>query len=297
MDLEDIKINPADQELLHTVTAGKNGENFNGNYFMRMLLGIPVLMSFIFLLGESAARADIKFGIASEPNPPFSSKSASGEWLGWEIDLMNTVCAQLNEKCELVAVAWDGLIPSLTSKKIDVIWSSMAITAERNKVINFTDMYYDTSTVIVGAKDGDMDISPRHLGGATIGVQTASTHEKYVKKHFVAGSEIKIYPTQDDAYSDLAAGRLDYVQSDGSTLDAFLKTDQGRACCEFKGVVPADPEILGQGVGGGVRKEDFVLKDKLNKAIGMLSATGKIEEITTKYPGLRQQIILPPQVP
>ena len=105
------------------------------------------------LLGVGNACAELKFGIAAEPYPPFESKSASGEWVGWEIDLMNAVCKQLKEKCEIVEVAWDGIIPALTSKQIDVIWSSMAITAERQKVIDFTDKYYRTPTVIIGAKE------------------------------------------------------------------------------------------------------------------------------------------------
>src|SRR5215213_10758475 len=79
------------------------------------------------------AYADLKFGVAAEPYSPFTSKDASGKWVGWEIDLMNAVCAKMNEKCELVEVAWDGIIPALTSKQIDVIWSSMSITGDRKK--------------------------------------------------------------------------------------------------------------------------------------------------------------------
>ncbi len=229
------------------------------------------------------AMADIKFGVAAEPYQPFTSKDASGTWVGWEIDLMNAVCAQMNEKCELVEVAWDGIIPALTSKQIDVIWSSMSITAERKQTIDFTNMYYDTPAWVIGAKTGDLDITPDHLKGKTIGVQVSTTHERYVQKHFVAtGAELKSYATQDEANNDLAAGRLDYVQADGSALDAFLKTDQGVACCEFKAQAPEDKEILGEGAGGGIRKEDTALKDKINAALSELAKAGKIEEITNK---------------
>ena len=55
-----------------------------------------------------------------------------------------------------------------------------------------------------------------------------------------------------------------------------LSTDQGMACCEMKGNVPHDDEILGQGVGGGIRKEDTALKDKINAAIAELAKTGEI---------------------
>jgi polar amino acid transport system substrate-binding protein len=239
------------------------------------------------------AKADIKFGVAAEPYPPFSSKDASGTWVGWEIDLMNAVCAEMKEKCELVEVSWDGIIPALTSKQIDVIWSSMTITDERKKTIDFTNMYYNTPTVIIGSKDGDKDITPEHLAGKTIGVQVSTIHQNYVEKYFGPKSTIKTYQTQDEANQDLAAGRLDYIQADAQALDAFLKTEQGAACCELKGQVPDDPVILGIGAGGGVRKEDTALKDKLNGAISALAKAGEFDKITAKYPELVGKMITP----
>jgi polar amino acid transport system substrate-binding protein len=63
--------------------------------------------------------------------PPFAWKDATGEWAGWEVDLMNAVCRQLKEKCSIVEVAFEGMIPLLNGHFIDVIWSTMSITDER----------------------------------------------------------------------------------------------------------------------------------------------------------------------
>lgn len=247
----------------------------------------------MFGFAAHAQAEGIKFGVAAEPYPPFTSKDASGTWVGWEVDLMNAVCKQMNEKCELVEVAWDGIIPALTSKQIDVIWSSMSITDERKKTIDFTDMYYNPAAAIIGPKNGDLDISPEHLKGKTIGVQVSTTHANYVDKYFGATSTVKTYQTQDEANQDLAAGRLDYVQADGLALVAFLKTEQGMACCEMKATVPPDSSILGFGVGGGTRKEDTALKDKLNAAIHALAAGGEIDKITANYPELQGGLVTP----
>jgi polar amino acid transport system substrate-binding protein len=257
----------------------------------RLMLAVAAVA----LCGFAAeARADLKFGVAAEPYAPFTSKDASGKWVGWEIDLMDAVCAKMNEKCELVEVAWDGIIPALTAKQIDIIWSSMSITAERKKQIEFTTMYYDTPSAVIGAKNGDADITPAHLSGKTLGVQVATTHQRYAEKYFAAaGATVKNYQTQDEANNDLAAGRLDYVQADASALDDFLKTDQGAACCEMKGQVPEDTEILGEGVGGGLRKEDTELKAKLDAAITELAKAGEIQKITDKYEKLKGKIIIP----
>jgi len=246
------------------------------------------------MASAAPAMADLKFGVAAEPYPPFTSKDPSGKWVGWEIDLMDAVCAELKEKCEVVEVAWDGIIPALQAKQFDLIWSSMSITGERKKTIDFSAMYYDTPTVIIGNKDGDMDITPAHLSGKTIGVQVSTIHQRYIEKHYgSAGATVKTYQTQDEANQDLAAGRLDYIQADGAALDAFLKTDQGKACCELKGQVAPDAEILGEGVGAGIRKGDTELKAKIDAAIAALAKNGTFVKITEKYPELKPQIILP----
>lgn len=259
--------------------------------FTRRMAAIAVSLTALAFAGP--AYADLKIGVAAEPYPPFTSKDASGKWVGWEVDLLDAVCAEIKEKCDIVEVAWDGIIPALTSKQIDVIWSSMSITAERKQTINFSNMYYNTPTVIIGAKSDDKDITPDHLKGKVIGVQVSTIHEKYVQKYFGAGSTVKTYSTQDEANNDLAAGRLDYVQADGSALDAFLKTEQGAACCEMKGQVPDDKEILGEGVGAGLRKEDTAVADKINAAIAALAAAKKFDEITAKYPELVGKMITP----
>lgn len=249
------------------------------------------------LFAAAPAMADIKFGVAAEPYPPFTSKDATGKWVGWEIDLMDAVCAELKEKCEVVDVAWDGIIPALTGKQIDVIWSSMLITDKRKQTIDFTRMYYDTPPAIIGPKNGDLDHSIEHLKGKTVGVQVSTGHERYTQKYLVPGGvEMKTYATQDEANNDLAAGRVDYVIANSSALYDYLDTDQGKQCCELKGIIEKpkdDPGIYGEGVGGGVRKEDTALKEKLNAAIGALAKAGKFEEITAKYPQLVGKMTLP----
>jgi polar amino acid transport system substrate-binding protein len=252
---------------------------------MKKLVKIAAAAALAVVAGVASANAaPIRFGMAPEPYPPFASKDASGKWVGWEIDLMDAVCKAMNAECKIVETSWDGIIPALQAKQIDVIWSSMSITNERKKVIDFTDKYYNTPTAIIGPKDEKFGVSPEDLKGKTIGVQVSTVHQNYVEKHFVpAGAKVKTYQTQDEANQDLAAGRVDAVQADSIALGAFLATDQGKACCDSKGNVPEDLEILGPGVGGGVRKEDTALREKLNAAIKKVRESGEYDKITKKY--------------
>ncbi|TJV46123.1 MAG: transporter substrate-binding domain-containing protein [Mesorhizobium sp.] len=228
-------------------------------------------------LAESA-----KIGWSPDPYPPFVELDAADNWKGWEVEFAQAVCKEAKLDCSVVTVTWEGIIPALTSKKIDLIIGSMSITPERMKTIDFTDKYYNTATGVIGRKEDKFAATPEGLAGKIIGVQVSTVHEAYASKHFTKAAEIKIYQTQDEAYQDLAAGRIDAVQADGVTLDTYLKSEAG-ACCELKGYVAEDAEVLGPGVGIGIRKGEPALKEKLNAAIKSIRANGTYAAITKKY--------------
>ncbi|MGQ3212288.1 MAG: transporter substrate-binding domain-containing protein [Shinella sp.] len=232
---------------------------------------------------SGAAAQQVRVGFAAEPYPPFTSPDASGNWQGWEVDFMKAICAEAKLDCVVTPVAWDGIIPALTTNKIDMIIGSMSITAERLQTIDFSDKYYNSPPGIIGAKDTKFDATPEGLAGKTLGVQVATIHQVYANKYFApAGVTVKEYQTQDEANNDLAAGRIDAVQADSIALTDFTKTEQG-ACCDLKGTVKDDPEILGLGVGVGLRKGETELKDKINAAIKAIRANGTYDTFSKKY--------------
>jgi polar amino acid transport system substrate-binding protein len=233
---------------------------------------------------SGAAAQQVRVGFAAEPYPPFTSPDASGNWQGWEVDFMKAICAEAKLDCVVTPVAWDGIIPALTTNKIDMIIGSMSITAERQQTIDFSDKYYNSPPGIIGAKDAKFDATPEGLAGKTLGVQVATIHQVYANKYFAsAGATVKEYQTQDEANNDLASGRIDAVQADSIALGDFLKTEQGSACCDMKGAVKDDPEILGLGVGVGLRKGETELKDKINAAIKAIRENGTYDTFSKKY--------------
>lgn len=235
-------------------------------------------------LAAPAVAQTVKVGIAAEPYPPFASPDASGSWVGWEVDLIGAVCEAAALDCEITPVAWDGIIPSLTSGQIDAIMASMSITEERSKTIDFSDKYYNTPTVIIGPKGETMTPDAMGLAGKILGVQVATVHEAYAQKHFAgSAAEIKIYQTQDEANQDLVAGRIDATQADSIALEDFLKSAEGMACCEVKGAVADDEEVLGLGVGVGLRKGEDALKAKFNEGIAKVLADGTYDRISAPY--------------
>lgn len=236
------------------------------------------------MLGTAAMANPVKVGIAAEPYPPFASPDASGNWVGWEVDMINAVCAAAEMECVITPVAWDGIIPALTAGQIDAIMASMSITEERMQTIDFSDKYYDTPTVVAGPQGLEMTATPEGLAGKILGVQVSTIHETYAQKHFAGtAAEIKVYQTQDEANQDLVAGRIDATQADSIALDDFLKSEAGMACCESKGAVANDTDVLGLGVGVGLRKGDDALKAQFNAGIAKVLQDGTYDEISKPY--------------
>jgi polar amino acid transport system substrate-binding protein len=229
-----------------------------------------------------AAAQEVKVGIAAEPYPPFASLDSSGEWSGWEIDIINAVCEAAEMDCVITPVAWDGIIPSLTGQQIDAIMASMSITEERLNTIDFSDPYYNTPAVIVADKSMEIEPTAESLSGKILGVQAATIHQAYANEHFADAAEIRVYQTQDEANQDLFAGRVDAIQADSIAMSDFVNSDAG-ACCEIKGNVENDEAILGKGVGVGLRKGDDDLREKFNAGIAAILADGTHAEITSRY--------------
>ena len=215
--------------------------------------------------------------------PPFESIDSSGKFVGFDIEILNAICDELKVKCEFINQDFDGIIPALVAGKFDVINSSISITEERKKTIDFTDKYYNTPPAIVARKDaGIKGIGVDDLAGKAIGVQSSTTHANYAQKTYTK-SDVKLYPSADQFKLDLVNGRLDAVNDDVMVLEDWLKSKEGAECCVLVGTIKPVPEIHGVGAGFGVRKEDTDLRDMLNKGIAAIRASGKYKEINDKY--------------
>ncbi len=238
-----------------------------------------IAAALLYVAITGAYAGPIRVSLAAEPYPPFASKTADGQWAGFEVDLAKAVCQAAKLDCEIVQTAWDGIIPALNSGKIDVIWASMGITPERSQQIAFTIPYYTTPAHFIGAKGDSFDFSPAGLKGKIVGVQTSTIYVDYLARAY-PDVAVKTYATQDAANTDLVAGRIDLGLADSIALADFLKGRDG-ACCEVKNV-PKDP-IFEAGIAGGLRKSDIDLKAKLDAGITAVYKSGEFDKLAKRY--------------
>ncbi|MEO0386703.1 MAG: transporter substrate-binding domain-containing protein [Pseudomonadota bacterium] len=228
-------------------------------------------------VATSAMAADINICVEGA-YPPFSFTTEAGTVEGFDIDVANALCTEMGKECALVKTDWDGIIPALLERKCDAIIASMSITEERKQVIDFSSKYYNTPPRFVGPEGMTVD----GLDRKTVGVQRGTIHQDFMEGEF-PNVALKLYGTQDEAYLDLAAGRVDAIMADSiATLFGFLQTDQG-AGYAFFGPDYTMPKYHGVGVGVGVRQGEEDLRNAFSHAIGVIRGNGVYDEINAAY--------------
>lgn len=222
--------------------------------------------------------------VAIDPTyEPFTFKTGDGKPTGFDVDIANALCEQIKRKCEFVEQVWDSMIPGLNAKKYDVIISSMSITDDRLKEVDFTDKYYNTPSRIVLKKSVKFtDIAS--IKGKKIGVLKGSTQEKYAMGELkTAGVVVNSYEAQDQVYLDIKSGRLDGTVADYLEVSGgFLSKPEG-ANYTLVGPDLKDPKYFGYGAGIALRKGEDKLKGELNEAIKAIRASGTYKTLNDKY--------------
>ncbi|MEM9222271.1 MAG: ABC transporter substrate-binding protein, partial [Pseudomonadota bacterium] len=214
--------------------------------------------------------------------PPFNFFDADNNLIGFDVDIAKALCAEMNAECTFVAQDWDGIIPALRANKFDAIIASMSITPERDKVVDFSNKYYNTPPAIAVPKDSDLaEATAESLDGMVLGAQSATTHANYAEKYF-GESDLRRYGSPEEYKLDLASGRIDAAIDDVVVLSEWLETEDG-ACCKILTTLTPDIEINGPGAGIAIREGETELRDKFNAAIDAIRANGTYDTIRAKY--------------
>lgn len=208
---------------------------------------------------------------------PFEFVDSSNKIQGFDIDLANAMCKQMQATCTFTNQSFDSLIPSLKFRRIDAVISGMDITAERLKQVSFTNAYYDNSAIFFAQKGKFTDLAS--LKGKRVGIQNGTTHQKYLlDKH----PEITAVPydSYQNAVLDLKNGRVDAVFGDTAVVQEFLKQNPGLATVGSK---ITDQSYFGNGLGIAVRQNNTELLGKMNDALAKVRQDGTYKALYTKW--------------
>ena len=277
------------------------------NILKKLSLGLLMTL----FLSISANADKVRIGTEGA-YPPWNSKDASGNLIGFEVELAKELCAIMKHECTIVEQDWDGMIPALLMRKFDAIMAGMSITAERQKTITFSQGYADevaSLAVMKGSSLEGMD-TPEGinlslggsdvkkalktltgaLAGKTVCTQTGTIHQNFLDSGDVGSVNVRTYKTQDEVNLDLTSGRCD-----AALAAAVAFTDYAEKSGEA--VVLTGPTFsggaFGNGVGVGIRqagddaigKRDAELLKDFNQAIDKARKNGDISRIATKWFG------------
>lgn len=262
---------------------------------MKTWLSLIGAAAFALAAGTAAAQDTLRVGTEGA-YPPYNATDASGQLVGFEIDLANALCQRVAMNCEIVQQDWDGMIPALMNKRYDAIMAGMSVTPERLQQIAFSKPYSTTPAWFVSAKDGvlkdaeTLDDVRAALQGKAVGVQRSTIHQNFLEAK-VLGVDARLYDTQDDLNLDLQNGRVDAGLADSLGWDSFLKSPEGQNFNHFgPSLTGKDDPIFGTGVGIGLRQDDTALKDKLDQALDAMNADGSLTALSVKWFGFDTSI-------
>jgi polar amino acid transport system substrate-binding protein len=246
---------------------------------MAKKIALVLTLVFGLAVAGSALAADktyvngIDFGF-----PPFGFVDKQGNPAGFDVDAVNWIAKKMGFKVKHQPMDWDGIIPALTSGKIDFIASGMSATAERNELVDFTIPYYVVTQVLVVQPDDDRSLEQVLKSKDKIGVQRGTVTNKLLKKLQKKADynfEIVEYDSTDLSLQDMAIGRIAGSGMDSSIANELLKTKDFKVAGTFE----APPENYAY----AVREEDNELLRTLNEGLRMLMDDPYWEELKAKW--------------
>ena len=210
--------------------------------------------------------------------PPFEFER-DGEPVGFDIDLMNEVGKRAGFTPEYQNVVFDGIIGGLANGQYDAAISSMTITPDREKRIDFSEPYFNADQSLLAPGDAGIE-SVDDLGDATVGVQLGTTGEitaNEFKDEGTIGGDIRTFDTIEDAFNALENGQIDAIINDLAVSQYEAENSGGNA--EIIEVIPTEEQY------GIALPKDSELRADINKALQEIKEDGTYEEIYKKWIG------------
>ena len=212
--------------------------------------------------------------------PPMGYRDENNEIVGFDVDLAKEVTRRMGVTLKVQPIDWNAKEQELNTGNIDCIWNGFTITAERRKVINFSDPYVDNAQVAV-VRNKTSYKTLADLAGKSIGLQAGSSAADAVANNTAFASSVKeVIEVKDNltALMDLEIGGVEAV-----VLDLFVAIDNiTRSGKDFRIL---DEHLAPEEYGVGFRKGDQALRDEVQKQLNAMAQDGTLAKISTIWFG------------
>ncbi len=205
--------------------------------------------------------------------PPYEYHD-DNDIVGIDVEIAEAVAEKLGLTLEVEDIAFDSIIPEITSGKADIGIAGMTVTEDRKQNVDFSDTYTTASQVIIVADDSEI-AGPDDLAGVNIGVQLGTTGDIYASDYEEEGSTIERYNKGFEAVQALTQGKIDAVVIDLEPAKVFVE--------ENEGIKILDDPLTVEEYAIAIKKGNTELLDAVNDALAELSDSGELQAIIDKY--------------
>lgn len=220
------------------------------------------------VVGMSADYAPYEFHYIDE-----NGKDVIG---GFDVDIANEIADAIGVELVIQEMDFDALVSALPAGKVDVVISGMNPTEERAKVVDFSDIYYNSQHgILVRTEDADKYKTFADLEGAKVGAQLGSTQEQIAKAE-IPNADLQLLANINNLILELKSGKVDAIVMEKPVAEIAVKNNPDLAVGE-----PTYEEKTG-GNAVGVAKNNPELLAKINEVINELNESGKMDDYILK---------------
>ncbi len=217
----------------------------------------------------------LKVGSDTTSPPMESVDPASGQIVGFDVDVVNAICAKINCQAEFVTTGWDGIFAALDQGSFDLVASGVSITDERKKAMDFSDPYIvNSQAVLMRVADQGLSLDDFKAQGKKLSAQ-ANTTDAQVAEGIVGKENVSAYDSFSASVIALKNKDVDGVVINGANAAAYER--------EFAGeLVVAIKDLQSDPLGLVFRKDDANIA-AFNEGLKAIKDDGTLDQLIGKY--------------
>ena len=202
--------------------------------------------------------------------PPFEYVE-NGEIAGFDAEIIKEAAKRMGIEYKWLNTNFDGLIPALQTKKVDIVIARMSVTPEREKAVNFSIPYLTSNVAIVtNSKNPIKDMND--LSGKSYGVELGTTKEASARK--IDGAEVVPFSSTTGALVALKSGKIDGMVLDESVSSKYIEKNPELV---LVGIMEGEPKAA------AFNKDDKELMENFSKVLEEMITDGTVAELREKY--------------
>ncbi len=209
--------------------------------------------------------------------PPYGYAGLDLKPQGLDIDMANYIAAKLGATVELIPVTSANRIPSLQTKKVDIVVSTLGKTPEREQVIDFTHAYSPFFQAVFAPKSLPIK-SWADMSGKKVSVTRGAMADTELAKVIPAGTEVRRFEDHVGTVSAFVSGQVQVIATSAAEGATIMKQNPGLGV-EYKLLLKESPNYI------GVAKGETALKDRLNALILEAKKSGEVDKLSNKWLG------------